>query len=315
MELITLSVALFTPGFLFCHEFSVSETPKSWRKKLNARLKSFSVDAYDHPMKPLTFDEVKKKSSFTNTCLGGIIFFFILLNIQDACFSELQYACHCLVWSFFCPLFYVISFITWIIGHVNEVSCQSPKKHPHWISGSNLQLLYCKLCPPLWNAWFFILQLLTSLHFFSHLPFLHYCNELLSFRSVLTSDIYMLYIHVTSQEDIYTNLYASTCVYINFLAWRCPLCKVGNMKNAHVGIMSFYSLSYATKSLHWFSWSQLLYVGVGEKYLLSCRFRFWYGRMICLNSLFCSTWCDILCVCLSKARLCLFTILTIANEP
>ncbi|XP_048241790.1 uncharacterized protein LOC124114609 isoform X1 [Haliotis rufescens] len=52
---------------------SASHSPKTRRKKLNARMKSFSLDTPDPPKQLLGIDETtkKKSSSFTNTCFGG----------------------------------------------------------------------------------------------------------------------------------------------------------------------------------------------------------------------------------------------------
>ncbi|XP_063399634.1 nostrin-like [Mytilus trossulus] len=52
---------------------SVSQSPKTRRKKLNARMKSFSLDAPEPSKHLLAIDETtkKKSSSFTNTCLRG----------------------------------------------------------------------------------------------------------------------------------------------------------------------------------------------------------------------------------------------------
>ncbi|XP_060577463.1 SH3 and cysteine-rich domain-containing protein 2-like [Ruditapes philippinarum] len=51
---------------------SVSHSPKTRRKKLNARMKSFSLDTPEPPKQLLGIDEStkKKSSSFTNTCFG-----------------------------------------------------------------------------------------------------------------------------------------------------------------------------------------------------------------------------------------------------
>ena len=53
--------------------FLASHSPKTRRKKLNARMKSFSLDAPEPPKQLLGIDEStkKKSSSFTNTCFGG----------------------------------------------------------------------------------------------------------------------------------------------------------------------------------------------------------------------------------------------------
>ncbi|XP_064599795.1 uncharacterized protein LOC135466306 isoform X1 [Liolophura sinensis] len=50
---------------------SASDTPRNWRKKLNARMKSFSLDTPDSPKQLLGIDETTKKKShsFTNTCV------------------------------------------------------------------------------------------------------------------------------------------------------------------------------------------------------------------------------------------------------
>ncbi|CAC5383891.1 unnamed protein product [Mytilus coruscus] len=50
-----------------------SQSPKTRRKKLNARMKSFSLDAPEPSKHLLAIDETtkKKSSSFTNTCLRG----------------------------------------------------------------------------------------------------------------------------------------------------------------------------------------------------------------------------------------------------
>jgi len=50
-----------------------SHSPKTRRKKLNARMKSFSLDTPEPPKQLLGIDEStkKKSSSFTNTCFGG----------------------------------------------------------------------------------------------------------------------------------------------------------------------------------------------------------------------------------------------------
>ncbi|CAL1528301.1 unnamed protein product [Lymnaea stagnalis] len=51
---------------------SASHSPKTRRKKLNARMKSFSLDTPDPPKQLLGIDETtkKKSSSFTNNCFG-----------------------------------------------------------------------------------------------------------------------------------------------------------------------------------------------------------------------------------------------------
>ncbi|XP_076449962.1 uncharacterized protein LOC143286309 [Babylonia areolata] len=52
---------------------SASHSPKTRRKKLNARMKSFSLDTPDPPKQLLAIDETtkKKSNSFTNTCFGA----------------------------------------------------------------------------------------------------------------------------------------------------------------------------------------------------------------------------------------------------
>ena len=52
---------------------TASHSPKTRRKKLNARMKSFSLDTPEPPKQLLGIDETtkKKSSSFTNTCFGG----------------------------------------------------------------------------------------------------------------------------------------------------------------------------------------------------------------------------------------------------
>ncbi|KAK3772362.1 hypothetical protein RRG08_031386 [Elysia crispata] len=52
--------------------FPASHSPKTRRKRLSARMKSFSLDAPDPPKQLLGIDEMtkKKSSSFTNTCFG-----------------------------------------------------------------------------------------------------------------------------------------------------------------------------------------------------------------------------------------------------
>lgn len=61
---------------------TVSQSPKTRRKKLNARMKSFSLDAPEPSKHLLAIDETtkKKSSSFTNTCLRGehLIIHFII---------------------------------------------------------------------------------------------------------------------------------------------------------------------------------------------------------------------------------------------
>lgn len=50
-----------------------SHSPKNRRKKLNSRMKSFSLDTPEPSKHLLAIDETtkKKSSSFTNTCFGG----------------------------------------------------------------------------------------------------------------------------------------------------------------------------------------------------------------------------------------------------
>ncbi|XP_052225847.1 uncharacterized protein LOC127841228 [Dreissena polymorpha] len=52
---------------------SASHSPKTRRKKLNVRMKSFSLDTPEPPKQLLAIDEntKKKSTSFTNTCFGG----------------------------------------------------------------------------------------------------------------------------------------------------------------------------------------------------------------------------------------------------
>ncbi|XP_055996038.1 nostrin-like isoform X3 [Ostrea edulis] len=54
---------------------SASHSPKTRRKKLNSRMKSFSLDTPEPSKHLLAIDETtkKKSSSFTNTCFGGPI--------------------------------------------------------------------------------------------------------------------------------------------------------------------------------------------------------------------------------------------------
>lgn len=53
--------------------FVASHSPKNRRKKLNSRMKSFSLDTPEPSKHLLAIDETtkKKSSSFTNTCFGG----------------------------------------------------------------------------------------------------------------------------------------------------------------------------------------------------------------------------------------------------
>ena len=53
-----------------------SHSPKTRRKRLSTRMKSFSLDAPDPPKQLLGIDELtkKKSSSFTNTCFGKFPF-------------------------------------------------------------------------------------------------------------------------------------------------------------------------------------------------------------------------------------------------
>lgn len=73
-----LTHVLFCVFFTILHRYfdwiPASDTPRNWRKKLNARMKSFSLDTPDSPKQLLGIDETTKKKShsFTNTCVPGI---------------------------------------------------------------------------------------------------------------------------------------------------------------------------------------------------------------------------------------------------